>query len=145
MANLAKVVRIEHRGQLRLSDQDDLKQFFLIGFQVGQQPQLFEYGLAQVLGLVDYDDDFFAFMFFLKQKMIELIDQVLGVVAPVLDAEFIADASHELLRPQFRVEDVGGDGPFIQAFQKGPAQGGLAGTHLTGDFNKSVPLRDGIV
>jgi hypothetical protein len=84
-------------------------------------------------------------MFFLKQEMVELVDQILGVVGFVLNAKFVVNATNELFRAQLGVENVGRDGFFIQALQKGSAQGGLPGTDLTGDLNKAVALGDGLV
>ena len=64
----------QHAAQLGLTDQHDLQQLAVIGFQVGQQTQLFQHTGRQILRLVDDQHIVFASGVRLQQIVIECID-----------------------------------------------------------------------
>src|SRR5262249_8516238 len=49
LIELAQIRRAKQRLKIQLSDQDDLQELFLVGFEVGQDANLFEHVKRQVL------------------------------------------------------------------------------------------------
>ena len=67
----------QQRAQFGLTDQHDLQQLALAGFQVGQQAQLLQHIGAEVLRLVDDQHAAFPGGVRLQQKGIQRVDVVL--------------------------------------------------------------------
>ena len=81
LAQLAQVPTPEILVELRLTDQDDLDQLPVLGLQVREQPNLLEHRGAEVLRLVDHEQDLTPRGVLLQQEEVELVDQ-LPRVAP---------------------------------------------------------------
>ena len=76
LLKLAELGLIEFAFQLWLAHQDDLDELFLIGFQIGEQSELFEYFIAQSLGLIHQQSNGVSFLELLDQVTIQLVCQL---------------------------------------------------------------------
>ena len=91
LTQLAEFIAIEAVAELRLANEDDLQQFVLVGFEVGQQTHLLELLLGHVLCFVDDEHDHAIGVRLFEQKPIEAIDQPDPVVSAVVEVELAQD------------------------------------------------------
>ena len=140
LVQLAQLRAGQHRRQLRLADQDNLQQLLAVGFQVGQQPDLLQYVVVQVLGLIDQQYRLAPQYMVHQQEMVQLVGQRLEgeVVAVVVDDQLVADRGEQFHRVQRRIEDDGDVGIVGQLLQQAAVDGGLARAHFTGQENESA-------
>ena len=137
----------EHRAQLGLADQDDLQQLAVAGFEIRQEPQLFEHLGRQVLRLVDHEQVVLADRVGAQQELVERVDVVLDgrrhlreLRAAVLvgHVELIADRLQQLDDRQLRVEDVRDIAAPRHLFEEAAADGGLAGADLAREQHEAA-------
>ena len=65
---------IQDIAELRLPDQNDLQQFFFVGFQIRQQPQLLQHIFAQILSFVNEQNHLVALCLLAHEKIIQIVN-----------------------------------------------------------------------
>ena len=132
LCQLAQVIALQQGTQFRLPDQDDLEELAPIGFQVGQQPELFQDRCREILGLVDDHHRGQAAAMGLEQEPIQGVDISLGAGVPrwVVDPQFVTDGGQKFADLQSGVEDQGDLDILRQLLQQATADQGLAGADL---------------
>ncbi len=68
----------QHRFEIRLADQNDLQQLGAVGFEVRQQPDLFENRRREMLRLVDQDDRMRVQRDQRRQELVQRLDQLMA-------------------------------------------------------------------
>jgi hypothetical protein len=76
LAQLAQARAVQAVAQLRLAQQDDLQQLAVVGLDVGEQADLFEQVLGQILRLVNDEHGFLALLDLFQQKFADGRDGV---------------------------------------------------------------------
>jgi hypothetical protein len=72
LPELAKLRELQLLFKFRLAREDDLQELFCGGLQIGEEADLLQHGIRQVLGFVDDQDDGLSIAVAFKQPMIEL-------------------------------------------------------------------------
>ena len=112
LAKLAQAVIVQAVAQFRLAHQHNLQKFAVVGFEVREQPHLFEQFIRQVLRLVDDERHVASLLQLIEQKMIDDLDCLKTVLALHLEAELHRDGLDELVGAQDGVQDERG-GKFV--------------------------------
>ena len=130
----------QHRGELRLAEQDDLQQLALVRFQIGEQPHLLQHVGREILRLVDDQHRVPAPGMGVEQVVVDAVDEHLdaGIAGRVGDAEFDADGREQFLHRQLGVEDVGDIAGFRNLLEQAAADGRLARSDLAGEQDESA-------
>ena len=71
LAQLAQGMVVEAVAQFRLAHQNDLQKFALVGFQVGQQPDLLQQFAGQILGLVNNENGVLVVLDLLEEEAVD--------------------------------------------------------------------------
>ena len=124
----------EYIEQFGLAENDNLQQFALMGFQIGQQAQLFQYRCRQILCLVDNKYGFFIITVAFNQELVNQVGIGFYAVAGfgVRDFQFVADGFQQFDFADLGVEQQGDVGLLGYLFQQAAADGGLAGADFAG-------------
>ena len=138
LRQLAQVGAPEHLAQFRLPDQHDLEQLLRGGFEVGQQPHLFQGGSREILCLVDQDHDGLAFRVRLQQKLVEPIRKLLRVApgGARVHPELFADRLQQLGRFQQWIENQCSLDLTRKILQKEATDRCLAGADFPGQLHE---------
>ena len=146
LRQLAQIRSLQHPGQFRLTQQDDLQQFALVGLQVGEQAHLLQHVDREILCLVDDQHRMSAPGVGVEQVAVEAIDEDLdaGIAGRKVNAEFDAEARQQLLHGQLRVEYVGNVAGIGNLFEQAAAHRGLARAHLAGQQDEAAAAFDAI-
>ena len=135
---------IELIPQFRLSNQDDLEQLAAGCLQVGEHAHQFEVFYGKPLGFIDENHYFFAGGILFNQEGIEQIEQCFNGGSAGFDAKLLANAGQQLGGFKLRVKNISRRGIRLETFQIVAAKGGLARTHLTGNYRKAFALLGGV-
>lgn len=139
LAELAEGIVTEFRFQFGLSDEEDLEEFAGIGFEVGEEADMFEGLERHILGFVDDEDNFAALADQEEEEFIELIEKILAGTGWFGNAQFAKDGLKELGIGEFWIEDeCGGDGLGFQLGEQLAAEGGFAAADLTGKDDEAL-------
>ncbi len=96
MLQLAQTLAVEDLRQFGLADEDDLQQFFLLGFEVGEQPNLLQHARFEVLRLVDDQCDVVVGRQLAQQERVDRVVQILLRGLRRLQAELFGDRAQNL-------------------------------------------------
>ena len=125
--------------QLRLAKQDNLQQFFLGGFQIGQKPELFKYLRGQILGFVDHQHLVTARRVRLQQVLVDKVHQFLDRGTDGLgNLKLVADGGQQLPRREPGVENQRYIDIVRSVFNKAAGYRGLPGSYFTGNHNEAA-------
>ncbi len=140
LGELAQLGLRHDAAQLRLAQQDDLQQFLGGGFQIGEQADLLQRLVGEVLRLVHDQHHAQAPGVGVDQEGVERIDQRLERIAPAgkVDLQLLGDALEQLDRSQARIEHQGHAHVVGQLLQQQPAQRGLSRAHLAGELHETA-------
>ena len=133
LRQLAQLGAVEQFAKLRLSDQNDLQQLLRGGFQIGQQPDLFQHFGGQVLRLVHDHDDAPALGVGRQQPPIQRVDHLFDAVAIGVgdaEAQLLADGEQKLDRRHARIQNHRHIGVMRHARQQRAHHGGFARAHF---------------
>ena len=131
---LSKLLQLrcpEHVLELRLADQNDLEELMLVDVDVRQHPEFLERLQAEVLRLVDNQDDVATLVMLGIQKLLKLLEQ-----DRVRSLERLVERHHHPDQKAVTWRGVGdkADGDFrIERFQQMPYQRRLTGADLARD------------
>ena len=141
LGELPEVVAGQQLAKFGLADKNDLQQFLLGSFKVGQQANLLQYFGAEVLSLVDDQYHPAAPGMGIQQASIQGVDHFLGAgLFRYLGAQLVTNGMQELIGGKAWVENqrhfyVAGD-----LLKQAANQGGFPGTHLAGELHEASAL-----
>ena len=141
LAELPESLLNEFLPKLRLSDQNDLKQFLFIRFQIGKEAQMFERIEGEILRFVDYEDNVLVRINALEQYLVEMFEKVVPVPRFRLVTQFSQYGFEQLgfrksrIQNERRVPVVR-----IELLEQFAAQGGLSATDLPREDDKPLPF-----
>jgi len=145
LGELAHLRLGEHGIQFRLADQDDLQEFFLGRFEIGEQPDLLEHLAVQAMRLVHDQHRAPALGVILQQIGIERVDQRLEAgLGRALDAQVVTQRDHELAHREERIEHQRHVHGFRQALEQRADHEGLAGADFAGQQHESAAAGDAV-
>src|SRR5690606_21452973 len=132
--------------QFRLPEQNQLQQFALVGFEIGEKAQLFEHVGRKILRFIDDENGVAPTRVGCQQKCIQRIEQLLGagVFLREGDAEFVADRLQQLVRIQLRIDDDGDVDMLRNLLEQTTTDGGLARPDLACEHNETAVIADSI-
>jgi hypothetical protein len=114
----------------------------VISFEIGEEPDLFEEFVAEVLRFVDDEDDRVAGVHLGEDEFIEDLKVCDAVDAARFETELQYDGFEELVCAQARVEDERGLEFVAEFFEELAADRGLAGADFAGEFDEAFALVD---
>ena len=144
LAHLPQLARAEQFHQFRLSNEHHLDQLVPGRLEVRDEPDLLQHLRRQRLGVVDEHHHFPAGHPLLHEELVEGIDQILGGLALVPNAELPADALQEFPGRRHRAGNKRRLGFGRDLPGKDPAQGRLADAPIAGDDREPLPFGDGV-
>ena len=143
LAQLPQARAVQAVAQFRLAEQDDLQQLAVVGLDVGEQADLFEQFLGQILRLVNDEHGFPALPGLFQQKFADGRDassrsrpRFAGRI-PLRWPSSIHPRSH-------RVQNDRGGKMAVELLQHGSAQRRLARAHLAGELDEALALADAV-
>jgi hypothetical protein len=142
LSELAKAVIVQAVSELRLAEQDDLEQFAIFGFEVGEESDLFEEFGGEVLGFVDDQDGVAAVEEEIDKELIESGEGFEAVHAFGVETILEGDGTEELVGIEDGIEDEGGGVVFAEFLEDGAADGGFAAADLAGELNEALAFAD---
>ena len=153
--------------KLGLSEQHDLQQFVLLGFQIGQQPDRLQAFERHRLDLVQAEHDLLALAGEIQQCRGQRLEQLmLAGIGLSSTAELIGQRQQQAVRRQIGIGDIRGDETMrrrlgccggrrlarpdrrgngrslllIDTGEKLPTQQRLAGAHFAGDLDEALAV-----
>ena len=144
LAQLAEAVLVEALAQFRLAHQNNLQQLAFIGFEIGQQADLFQQIVRQILRLVNDQHRIPALRHLFEQKMIYLGNRFETVQSFYIQPEFHADRPDQLIGVQRGIENQGGRKIFPQLIKQRAAQGRFARANFARQLDKTFSLADAV-
>ena len=130
--------RVELVVQLGLPGQDDPEHLLLRRLDAGQQADLLENPVRQVLGLVDDQEHLAAGGVLLDEELVERRDQLGLAHLERRETELDQYGLQELDRRHLGLRDLGDDDVLLELAQEGLEQRRLAGADLAGDHDEAV-------
>src|SRR5215467_5429778 len=126
------------RFQFRLTDENNLEKFLREGFQIGQQPDLFQYFVGQILCLIYDQNRGFPGPISIQQPVIQPQQDLTLRLGIAGNSEVGNHVIEELRDIQTRIEDEGG-GYLLKAepFQQFVDERRLSCPDLAGEQNKA--------
>jgi hypothetical protein len=118
--------------------EDDPEHLLLRRLDAGQQPDLLEHAVREVLGLVHDQHDLAARRVLLDQELVERRDQLGLAHLERLEAELDQHRLQEFDRRHLRLRDLRDDDVLLELAQEGLEQRRLAGADLAGDDDEAV-------
>ena len=144
LAKLAKVVIVQAITQLGLAHEDDLQQFAIVGLQIGEEANLFEEFVGEVLRFVDDEDGVAAGVRLGEEEAVDFGNGFKAVHALNFETEFHGDGLDELVGIENGIEDERGRKLRPELFQQRAAKGRLAGTDFAGDLDESFSFANAV-
>ena len=144
LLELAQAVAVEDLRQFGLADEDDLEELLLLGFEVGEQPDLLEHARFEVLGFIDDQRDVVVGGQLAQQERVDRVVQILLGGLGGLQAKLVGDGPQHLGVGQGRIEDQRGFRLGIERIQQGAAEGGFSRADLAGDGDEPFPFADAV-
>ena len=144
LPQLAELVAVQAVAQFRLSHQNNLQQLAVVGFDVGNQPHLFQQILRQILRLVHDQDRFPAGQSLFQQKISEAGHRFHPVSALHFQAEFGGDGLHQFVAAHHRVQNQSRGKTRVELFQQRAAERRLARADLAGELHEALALADAV-
>src|SRR5262249_17959499 len=160
VADRHALVELTQRGraqlplQLELSDENDLKQLFLVGLEVGQDADLLEHGERQGLCLVDDEHRARLQRNQTEEEIVQRVDQRLLADARepaglrVLardDAEVLENPLQQVLLREKRVQHERRERRPVDLLEQRAAQRRLARADVPGDDDEAFAATDGVL
>jgi len=142
LAELTQLMAVQTVAQFRLAHQDDLQQFAVVRFDVGNQPHLFQQILRQILRLVHNQDRFFAGQSLFQQKVGDASHRFHPILAFHFESKFGGDGFHQFIAAHHRVQDQRRGKTCVELFQQRAAERRLARAHLAGELHEALALAD---
>ena len=142
---LAQARVVQAVAQFRLAEQDDLQQLAVVRFDVGEQPDLFEQVVGQILRLVNDEHAIPAVLDLVQQKF---VDESRGFPAgrgpspPGRIRSAMAFINSSALITGFRISAV--EKRLVELFQQRAAQRRLARADFAGELDKALALADAV-
>src|SRR5258708_26202906 len=138
LPELAKLRELELLFQFRLAGEHDLQKLFCGGFQIGQEADLLQHGIRQVLGFVDDQNDGFPIAIAFEKPVIELEKLLALGVRLAGNIEFGQDEIEELagIHPGVE-EESGARTAMVKPVEQAIDQGGLAGADFARKGNEA--------
>ncbi len=144
LIELAQLLQREHFGQFRLADQNNLKQLVLLGFEVGQEPDLFEHRRRQVLRLVNDEHAVAAPRRGIEQVLVQRVHQFQRRIRGAVDAELPVDLFQQFDSAQRGVEDEGDVCLRVELIQQIAADSRLACADLARQHHEPAVVLDAV-
>src|SRR5450759_3824264 len=138
LRKLNKLTRIQLVIQLRLARQDDPKDFFLRRLDARQHAQLFEHAVAQILRLIDDQQDFPAIDVLFHQELVQRRQDLRFLHVEGGETELHQDRLQKLRRRQLSLVYLRDDHVALQFSQECFDQRGFAGTDFARDHHEPV-------
>ncbi len=146
LRQLPQTSSLQHLAQFRLTQQDDLKELFFAGFQVGEQTNLFQGLRRQILGFINHHHDTLPVLVRVQQVSGQPVDQFLGATVDVRGRylEFLTDGRQQLHGRNQRVQYQRNVRVFRNLLQQAAAKRGFSRAHFACQLNKAstAPLAD---
>src|ERR1700722_2736714 len=141
LLQLAQVIRIQFRVELRLTDQKDLQQLFLRRFQVRQKPDFLQHLDRKVMRLIYHQNRGQTLLKAANHKATQVEQKFAFGFTRCGKPEVASNVLQELVRRQPRVEDIGVIYiPTVQQVQQAAYQQRLACAYFPGhDHETLVP------
>ena len=131
-------------AQFRLSHEDDLQQFAVLGFEIGQQTDVFELVVVEILRLVDDQYGIAARGRLFYQKLVQHRPRLQHTQSRHGDAEFDGDGLHQQVGAGWRIEDEGAGPGITQGREHRPADRRFARADFAGQLHETLPLADAV-
>ena len=143
LGQLLQLGTCQHGAQLGLANQHDLQQLARVGFQVGQQTQLFQHISLQVLRLVNDEHTALASRVALQQERVQRVNVIFdgggcGSNGPKCDVELFADGLQQLHNGELGVEDISHMAAGRNLLQKAATDRRLTGANVSGQQYKTT-------
>ena len=139
----------QNAAQFWLTYEDDLQQFSLVGFQVGQQAQLLEHVRREVLRLVNDEHIAFAPRVAGEQVGVERVEVVpdggrTHTFMLHFNVKLAADRLQQVTDRELGIEDVGDPAVLGKLLQEAAANRGFAGTDVASEQHESAVAANAI-
>jgi len=129
---LTELLAGEDRFELGLAHEHDLEELLFVGFEIGEEADLFEDLEGEVLGLVDDEDDVASGVDALEEDLVDLGNQIDLAVGVVELAELGEDGLEHLLLVDAGIDDERGVVALgVELVEESAAEGGLAAADFT--------------
>jgi hypothetical protein len=138
LRQLDQTRRVQLLVELGLTRQDDPQHLLLGGLDAGQQADLLQHLVRQVLRLVDDQQHSAAVRVLLHQEFVERRQQFRLLHAERLEAELHQHALQEFDRRDLRLVDLRDHHVLLELLEEGLDQRGLARADLAGDHHEAV-------
>src|SRR5258708_17816807 len=131
--------------KLRLTGKNNLKQLFACCFEIGEQTNLLENFVGEVLRFIHDQDRRLAITKTLQQPVVETHQHVTFVTALARNAEVCHHEVKELARIELRVKNIGSGNAFeVQPVEQPIEQRRLACAHFTRQQDESFTVLDAV-
>ena len=140
LAKLTKVVMVQSITQFRLAHQNNLQKFPVVGFEIGEQSDLFEQIVGEVLRFVDDENGFASLRHLFEEKMIDFRDAFQAVETFDIQPEFHRDGFDELVRIKRGIQNQRGGKIFPKLIEQRAAQGRFARADFAGQLHETFSL-----
>ena len=146
LAQLAQAMIVEAVAQFRLAKQNNLQELAVVGFEVGQQANLFEQVFGQVLRLVNDEHRVPAQLDLFQQKFVDERQRVhpVEIEAARRQTEFRGNRLHQFIRVENGIQNQRGGKVAIELLEHRAAQCRLARAHLAGELHEAFALADAV-
>ena len=144
LAQLAQIVIVQALPQLGLAHKHDLQELAVVGLEIGQQADLFEELVGEILRFIDDEHGIAAGVCFGEEEAVDFGDGFQAIHALDVEAELHGDGLDELVGVQDGIEDERGRKVGSELFEERAAKSGLAGTDFAGDLHKSFSFANAV-
>ncbi len=130
--------------QLRLPDKNNVEEFFFVGFEIGEQPDLLQHIKTQMLRLINHQYGFTTGAMILKKKTVQRVGQLFKPRRGIrqADLKFLADRGEKVARIQGRIQNNGDVRRVRKLLKQAAVDRGLARAHLARQQDKAAACAD---
>ena len=144
LAQLRQVGAREFLPQLRLSHEQDLDQLGLRGLEIRQQPDGFQHGFVQVLGLVNHQNKAAARQSFPGENLIQLLMQGDEILITSVHSQAAEQVAEQLSRIALRLKKKHGIARLPHALEELEDQRRLPHSGLGGKSQEAAAALDAV-